>query len=74
MRQTRKVFRTVVYLFVAGRETTVEFNALIMRVNDGFVEFVQTDLKVRGFNPAFVIGYTMEATGETVTVGDDEDE
>ena len=73
MRQTRKVFRIVVYLFVAGHEQRIEFDALLMRAHDGFVKFIQPDLKARGFNSAFVTGYTMEATGETVTVGDDED-
>jgi hypothetical protein len=68
MTRKRKVFRTTVLLFAGERS----FDALLMRVTDGFVEFVQPDLKVRGFNAAQVVEYTMEPTGEMVVVDAEE--
>jgi hypothetical protein len=72
MTRKRKVFRTTVVLRVEGEDRRRDFDALIMRVTDGFVEFVQRDLKVRGFNAAQVVEYTMEPTGEMVVVDAEE--
>jgi hypothetical protein len=73
MTRKRKVFRTTVVLRVEGEDRRRDFDALIMRVTDGFVEFVQRDLKVRGFNAAQVVEYTMEATGETIILDADDE-
>jgi hypothetical protein len=72
MTRKRKVFRTTVVLRVEGEDRRRDFDALIMRVGDGFIEFVQRDLKVRGFNAAHVVEYTMEPTGEMVVVDAEE--
>jgi hypothetical protein len=72
MTRKRKVFRTAVVLRVDGEDRRRDFDALIMRVTDGFVEFVQPDLKVRGFNAAQVVEYTMEPTGEMVVIDAEE--
>jgi hypothetical protein len=72
MTRKRKVFRTTVVLRVEGEDRRRDFDALIMRVGDGFIEFVQRDLKVRGFNAAQVVEYTMEPTGEMVVVDAEE--
>jgi hypothetical protein len=72
MTRKRKVFRATVSLFVGGEAWERSFDALLMRVKDGFVEFVQPDLKVRGFNAAQVVEYTMAATGETVVIDAEE--
>jgi hypothetical protein len=73
MTRKRKVFRTTVVLRVEGEDRRRDFDALIMRVGDGFIEFVQRDLKVRGFNAAHVVEYTMEPTGEMMVIDADDE-